>query len=95
MVKVPYTTNSKGATLYTEKSQTFKNDLNLFLSFVFHNEWLQNHCWLSVKSMEPNFAAVVSVSLSMCCHIGSGMPYLCIFVEETVPLLGPMVDQWE
>ena len=45
--------------------------------------------------MAPNFAAVVSVLLPICCHIGSGMPYLTIFVEESVPLLGPMADQWE
>ena len=45
--------------------------------------------------MTPNFAAVVSVLLPICCHIGSGMPYLCIFVEETDPLLGPMADQLE
>ena len=68
--------------LYTEKSQTFKNDLHPFLSFVFHDDWLQNHCWLSVKSMTPNFVVVVSVLLPICCHIGSRVPYLCIFVEE-------------
>ena len=28
-------------TLYTEKSQTFNIDKNIFLSFVFHNDWLQ------------------------------------------------------
>ena len=26
--------------------------------------------------------------LPICCHIGSGMPYLSIFVDEVVPLLG-------
>ena len=45
--------------------------------------------------MTHNFAAVVSVLLPICCHIGPGMHYMCIFVEETVPLLGPMADQWE
>ena len=54
---------------------------------VFHNGWLQNHCWLLVKSMATNFAVVVSVLLPICCHIGWGMPYLCIFVEEVVTLL--------
>ena len=49
---------------------------------------------LSIKSMTPNFAAVVSVLLPICCHIGLGMSYLCTFVEETVPLLGSMADQW-
>ena len=70
------------------KSQTFKNDWNPFLSFVFHNDWLQNHCWLSFKSMPPNFVAVVGVLIAMCCHIVLGMPYLCIFAEEVVTLLG-------
>ena len=40
------------------------------------------HCWLSVKSMTHNFVDVVSVLHRMCCHIGFGMSYLCIFVEE-------------
>ena len=39
--------------------------------------------------MTPNFVVVVSV----CCHIGSGMPYTCIFVEDTVALLGAMADK--
>ena len=37
--------------------------------------------WLSRKSMTPNFVVVVSVLLQICCHIGSGMPYVCIFVD--------------
>ena len=89
-----YSTNPNGATLYTEKSQMSKNDLNPFLSFVLNNDWLQNHCWPSLKSMAPNFVVVVSVLLSICCHIGSGMLYLCIFVEEVVPLLEAMTDKW-
>ena len=88
-----YRTNPNSATPYTEKSQTFKNDLNPFLSFEFHNDWLQNHCWLSLKSMAHNFVVVVCVLLPLYCHIGSGMPYMCIFVEEVVPLLGPMADK--
>ena len=44
--------------------------------------------------MAPNFVVVVSVLLSICCHIGSGMLYLCIFVEEVVPLLQAMTDKW-
>ena len=81
-----YSTYPKGATVCTEKSQTFKNDKNPFLSFVFHNDWLQNHCWLSLKSIAPNFVVGVSVLQPIYCHIVSGMPYLCIFVEEVVPL---------
>ena len=46
---------------------------------LFHNDLLQKHCWLSRKSMTPNFIVVVSVLLQICCHIGSGMPYLWIF----------------
>ena len=40
------------------------------------------------------FVDVTSVLLPMCCHIGSGIPYLCIFVEEVVALLGSMTDKW-
>ena len=65
-----------------------------FLSFVFNNDWLQNHCWLSVKSMTLNFVVVVSVLLPICCPIGWGMPYLCIFDEEVVTLLGAITDKW-
>ena len=43
--------------------------------------------------MAPNFEAVVSVLLQMCGQICRGMPYLCIFVEEVVLLLGAMTDQ--
>ena len=58
-----------------------------FFSFVFHN------CWPSVKRMTPNFVVAVSVLLSICGHIGWGMPYLCIFVEEAT-LLGTITDKW-
>ena len=34
--------------------------------------------------MTPNFVVFVSALLPICCHIGWGMPYLCIFVEENV-----------
>ena len=63
LVKVHYmySTRPNGATLYTEKSQTFKNDCNPFLLFISHNEQLQNHCWPSAKSMTLNFVDVVSV----------------------------------
>ena len=88
-----YSTNPNGWTLYTEKSQTFKNDWNPFLWFVFHNDWLQNHRWFSLRKMAPNFEAVFSVLLQICSQIYRGMPYLCIFVEEVVPLLGPMTDK--
>ena len=66
-----------------------------FLSFVFHNDWLQNHCWLSLKSMTPNFVAVVSVLLPICGQICQGMPYMCIFVEEVVQFLGTMTEKWK
>ena len=39
--------------------------------------------------MTSNFLVVVSVII--CCHIGWGMPYLCIFVEEVVTLLGQLL----
>ena len=44
--------------------------------------------------MVPNFVAVISVLLPICCHNGSGMQYLCISVEEVCPLLGAMTDKW-
>ena len=50
-----------------------------FLSFVFHNDWLQKQCCLSVKSRTPTLSVVVNVLLSIYCHLGSGMPYLHIF----------------
>ena len=65
-----------------------------FLSFVFHNGWLQNQCFLSAKGMTPNFVVFVSVLLPICCHIGWGMPYLCIFGEEVVMLLCAITDKW-
>ena len=40
------------------------------------------------SKMAPNFEVAVSVLL-----ICQGMPYLCIFVEEVVPLLGAMTDK--
>ena len=89
-----YSTCPNGASLYIEKSQAFKNDWNPFLSFVFHNGWLQNHCWLSAKGMVPNFVVFVSALLPICCHIGWGMPYLCIFVEEVATLLGSSTYKW-
>ena len=44
--------------------------------------------------MAANFAVLVSVLLAICCQIGSGMPYLWIFVEEVVPFLGSMAYKW-
>ena len=40
------------------------------------------------------FCIFVTVELSICCHIGWGMPYLCITVEEVVTLLGAITDKW-
>ena len=44
--------------------------------------------------MTPYFVVFVSVLLPICCHIGLGMPYLNIFVEEVVTLLGAITDKW-
>ena len=41
--------------------------------------------------MTPNFVAVVSVILPFCGR--QGMPYMCIFVEEVVSLLGTMTNK--
>ena len=38
--------------------------------------------------MTPNFVVIVSVLLPIYCHIGSGVQYLCIFVEDVVDILG-------
>ena len=43
--------------------------------------------------MAPNLAAVGSVLLPICGQICRDMPYLCIFVEEVVPLLGTKTDK--
>ena len=43
--------------------------------------------------MAPNFKAVVSVLMQIYGQICRGMPNLCIFVEEVVPLLGAMTDK--
>ena len=72
-----------GATLCTEKSQIFMMiETIFFLLFIYLNDWLQNHCLLSVKSMTASFVDAVSVLLPINSYIGSGMSYLCIFVEE-------------
>ena len=44
--------------------------------------------------MTSNFVVVISVLLPMCGHISWGMPYLCIFVEKVVMLLGAIIDKW-
>ena len=43
--------------------------------------------------MAHNFEAVFSVLRQICSQTYWGMPYLCIFVEEVVPLLGAMTDK--
>ena len=92
MVEVPYT--SKWCNHLYWKVTNVQKWLKP-ISTVSTPLWLaQNHCLLSLKSMAPNFVVVFSVLLPICCHIGSGMPYLWIFVEETVRLLGPMADKW-
>ena len=68
--------------------------LKHILSFVFHNDLFQNHCWLSLKCMAPNCLVVVSVLLPIFCHNGSGMAYLCIFVVDVVQLVGAMTNKW-
>ena len=44
--------------------------------------------------MTPNFVVDVSVFLTSYCHIGWGMRYLCVFVEEVVTLLDAITDKW-
>ena len=44
--------------------------------------------------MTSNFVIVVKDLLTICCHIGSGIPNWRLFVEESVALLGAMTDKW-
>ena len=88
-----YSTNPNVSTLYTWKVNNVQIDWNPFLSFVFHNDRLQNHRWFSLPKMAPNFEVVVSVLLQICGRICKGMPYPCNFAEEVVPLLGTMTDK--
>ena len=46
------------------------------------------------KVWQSNFVLVASVLLPICCHIGWGMPYLCIFVKGVVTLFGAFTDKW-
>ena len=48
----------------------------------FHNGLLQNHCLLSAKGMKSNFVVVVSDLPPIYCHIGWGMPSMCIFMKK-------------
>ena len=43
--------------------------------------------------MTPNLVTIVNVLLLICCHIGSGMPNLRIFVEDIVTLSGAMTGK--
>ena len=72
-----------------------QNDWNPFLSFVFQNDWLQNHCWLWVKSTTP-FVRFVSALLP-----ASLLPYwcrvchICAFIfEDIVALLDAETNKW-
>ena len=47
-----------------------------------------------IKSMTPNIVVFINALLQICFHVGSGMPYLRIFVEDIVALLGAIVDKW-
>ena len=80
-----YSTVTNGLTFYTESSQTFKK---------IKTNFYRKHCWLSFKIMKRNCIVVVNVLLPICCHIGSGMPNLRIFVKDIVTLLGAMTDKW-
>ena len=76
------------------KSHKHSKMIETHLSFVFHNGWIQNYCLLSAKGVTPDFVVFVSVLLPICCHIDWGMPYLCIFNEEVVTLLGTITYKW-
>ena len=78
--------------LLTLHKLTPTSDATSLLSFVFHSDWSQ--IIAAVKSMTPNFAVVVNVLLPICCHIGTGMPYLLIFGERIVAISGAITDKW-
>ena len=44
--------------------------------------------------MRPNILFIVNALIQIFYHIGSGLPYLHIFVRESVALLGAMTDEW-
>ena len=44
--------------------------------------------------MTPHLVPAVGILLPICCHIGLGMLYLCIFVEEVATLLGAITEKW-
>ena len=77
---VKYSTVSNGITLYnTEKSQTFKNDLNPFLLYVFHND-----CRLHVKQNNSNSLLALSQKYdTYCCRpaVKSMTPNFVVFVN--------------
>ena len=44
--------------------------------------------------MTPNFVDGVKVLMPICCHNGSDMLNLCIFVEDIFSLLSAKTDRW-
>ena len=49
---------------------------------------------INTTGMTPNYIVVFNFLILIRCNIRSGMPYLHIFVDETVTLLGAMTDKW-
>ena len=47
-----------------------------------------------MNSITPDFVVVVGVLLPIYCHIGSELPNMCNFVEDTVELLGEITNKW-
>ena len=86
-----FTYSSKLLTFYNEKAQSFKNDLNPFLSFVLHNDRLQDHCWLSVKIMTRNFVVIVKVLVPSYCHMAHAI--ICALLLDIVGLLSAMTKK--
>ena len=89
---IEYSTCPNGVTLYTEKSQTMNekkkietHSIVLFLYSIMTGSKINVGSQSKVRYL--NFVVVVSVLLPICCHIGWGMPFLCIFVEEIVMIL--------
>ena len=45
--------------------------------------WLQKHCWLSVKSMTPTFVVVVSIFIQFV-DILAGVCHICAFLLKNL-----------
>ena len=76
MIKVLYMSNWCNPLYW--KVINIKKWLKPILLFVFCNDWLQNHCWLSIKSMTPNVLVVVRLYFPFVAIL-AGICHICAF----------------